>query len=358
MTTSTKIANLVIEDTEFPLLTPTIITQQFLEKDGNQVPISKLALLNVALDALQPNPPNATTVWFDNTLLLDDGVNAVTLDPISTTYSSNATIVAPNYSIDTGLGVCSFGDVNTSNNGLEIAIDDAGGKITIDSTNQQVVIGDCNDVANITKIDIRDQTRLIDMIVNKNGMVRMGETTGLGNDTKIIVDDLAKDITLNSLDFVRIGDINGALNSTNITLIDSSSTATISANSSINLQSSSAFYQIDGANTRCYIYGGLRYRAGYTTTALTTGALFTYGNMTYNGSSISQTLGTVSANTVGFQILITNVNATNLTMSAGGGQLIYSTIGAGTASKTLNTAHSHIFTAIQVGASTYGWSMV
>lgn len=72
MTTSTKLANLVLEDTEFPLLTPTIINQEIIEKNGNFITINRLAQLKVALDALQPNPPNANTAWFDNTILLKD----------------------------------------------------------------------------------------------------------------------------------------------------------------------------------------------------------------------------------------------------------------------------------------------
>lgn len=357
MSSLTNLTSVRFKDDDFPLLTEAVFNQQFIEKDGNQVPLTNLVLLPQVLASLDL-PPNATTLKVEDTILLDDGVNTATLNPTSITYSSNPTITAPNYTIDTGLGMCSFGDVNISNNGLKIAIDDTNSKISIDSANQQVVIGDCNDVGNITKIDIRDQTKLIDLIVNKDGMVRMGETTGVGNSTNVVINDLDKDIYLNAFRIVKLGDVNDALNSTSIVVDDTSKTVSMNGTTQINLQSSSAFYQIDGTNTRCYIYGGLRYRAGYTTTTLIIGDLFRYGNMTYNGTSLNQSLGTVVAGTVGFQVLITNVNATTLTLSAGGGQLIYSTIGGGTSTKVLNTGHSHILTAIQVGATTYGWSMV
>ena len=78
---------------------------------------------------------------------------------------------------------------------------------------------------------------------------------------------------------------------------------------------------------------------------------------TYNGTSLTATLFTVSATNVGLQFTITNTNATALTVIGNGTQLIYSSTGAASAtSRTLATGHSHIFTAILT--STFGWSMV
>ena len=82
---------------------------------------------------------------------------------------------------------------------------------------------------------------------------------------------------------------------------------------------------------------------------------------TFNGSSLTATLFNVSATNVGTQFIITNTSASNLTVTTTGGtQLIYSIIGAASAtSRTLATGHSNIFTAIlTTSASTYGWSMV
>ena len=81
---------------------------------------------------------------------------------------------------------------------------------------------------------------------------------------------------------------------------------------------------------------------------------------TFNGSGLTATLFTVSATNVGTQFTITNTNATNLTVTASGGQLIWSSTGLASAtSRTLAQGHSHIFTAIlTTGASTFGWSMV
>lgn len=65
---TTHIASLKIEDTDFPLLTPTLITQQGIEKNSATIPFSRLIQLNVALDALQPIPPNNHTVLFEDTI--------------------------------------------------------------------------------------------------------------------------------------------------------------------------------------------------------------------------------------------------------------------------------------------------
>jgi hypothetical protein len=76
----------------------------------------------------------------------------------------------------------------------------------------------------------------------------------------------------------------------------------------------------------------------------------------------------VTASNVGLQFLITNVNADLLQVTANGSQTIVSTFGPfdstnfffeGSAinPRELLQYHSHVFTAIQIGASTYGWSM-
>ena len=96
----------------------------------------------------------------------------------------------------------------------------------------------------------------------------------------------------------------------------------------------------------------------YFTTATNITTSSAYAN-TYNGGTLTVNLFTVDATNVGLSYLITNINATNLTVGATGGQTIYSSTGAAALTpRALNTGHSQIFTALQVGASTYGWSMV
>jgi len=56
---------------------------------------------------------------------------------------------------------------------------------------------------------------------------------------------------------------------------------------------------------------------------------------------------------------ITNTNVTSLTVNSSSSQLIYSSIGPTSSSKTLTTGNSQIFTAIKTtGINTYGWSMI
>jgi hypothetical protein len=85
-------------------------------------------------------------------------------------------------------------------------------------------------------------------------------------------------------------------------------------------------------------------------------------NQTFFGLNLTARLPDATATNVGTQFIITNVNTTNNNLTVTtvtGDQDIYSSTGAAReTSKTLNQAHSQIFTAIQVGASTFGWSMV
>lgn len=157
---SSSVKEIIIQDTELPLLSKSIFNQQYIEKDGNQIPISNLVLLPQVLASLDL-PPNATTLKVVDTILLDDGSNTSTINPTSITYSSNATITAPNFLIDTGLGQTALGDVNISNNGLIIQVDDNGGQINLDSKGFKTTIGDVSNSANHTKIQVSDDYQYI-----------------------------------------------------------------------------------------------------------------------------------------------------------------------------------------------------
>ena len=88
---------LTLRDDDFPLLTPTIINQVGIEKNSTVMPFGRLVLLNTALDALQPYPPNTSTVWFDNTILLD----SVATPNIETTTITNQNIDLTNNTTNT-----------------------------------------------------------------------------------------------------------------------------------------------------------------------------------------------------------------------------------------------------------------
>ena len=103
----------------------------------------------------------------------------------------------------------------------------------------------------------------------------------------------------------------------------------------------------------------IKYASKYSTSDVTLSIADSYAQ-TYDGSTLTATLPVVDVNNVGIQFLITNTNATALTVNSSSSQTIYSTIaGLSATSRTLNTEHSQIFTAIKTtSASTYGWSMV
>lgn len=104
------------------------------------------------------------------------------------------------------------------------------------------------------------------------------------------------------------------------------------------------------------------YSSVYNATSATLSAINGTTIQTFNGSALTATLPNVTATNVGVQFIITNTHAGNLTVTSSGSplQLIYSSTGtASAATRTLNTGHSHIFTAIRTtSATTYGWSMV
>ena len=106
----------------------------------------------------------------------------------------------------------------------------------------------------------------------------------------------------------------------------------------------------------------IQYPATYNTSSATLGttsnAVQTFN---INVGPFTAFLPNASATNVGTQFTITNTNATNpLIVSTPGGQLIYSSTGAASAtSRSLAVGHSQIFTAIlTTSASTFGWSMV
>jgi hypothetical protein len=187
-------------------------------------------------------------------------------------------------------------------------------------------------------------------IDTKTGVFSVGDLNSSGNNTKIIVDDSIPGISLLSSDIgidsgagiTKIGDVQGSNSGTLIDLNDTNQTIILVAGTGVKLSLSTIIYPVS-----------------YFTTNQTFNNTSRYSN-TFNGASLTATLPVVSGTNVGSQYLITNTNATTLTVTASGGQLIYSSFGTAViGSKNLVQGHSHIFTAIYTtSAVTFGWSMV
>ena len=316
-------------------------------------PMSTLAAVSTLLGSLEL-PPNDTTLKVNNTLLLNDApttTNTITLNANSNSLVFSDGFAFPSISFDgaelkmdsVGLiltlnsngAVTNIGDVLNSVNGTKMMIDDPNSNINLDATNSI-------NVATTSSINLDSQ----------GGLTQLGDINSSNNSTKIIVDDANTSITLNTTGIINlnskggtttIGDINSSNNDTQIILNDFDSKIRFQAGNPVQLNSA----------------GTIRLSTEYKTSG---GAISNNGQetaITYNGSTLTGTLPTVDINNVGVQFLITNVNATNLTINTSSGELIYSSTGAASAaSRSLNTGHSHIFTAIPLASNTFGWSMV
>lgn len=87
---NTQTSGITLRDDEYPLLTPTIINQVGIEKNSTVMPFGRLVLLNTALDALQPYPPNNHTVLFQDSIQCQNSALTQT-----STLSNNALSIPP-----------------------------------------------------------------------------------------------------------------------------------------------------------------------------------------------------------------------------------------------------------------------
>ena len=189
MTTHTK--ELILKDSDFPLLTETIINQVGIEKAGNDIPFFRLIQLKTALDALQPTPPNATTVWFDDTILLQSSTIPsppnLYINPTNFTFSDTKTyrigdtnglstldIFAD--SVNSGTSYATLGsdtlyfnfNLNCNFNGNNSFIVNTLTSIILNSQSGTTELGDVNGNTNKTKLSINDSQYQInsDAIMN------------------------------------------------------------------------------------------------------------------------------------------------------------------------------------------------
>jgi hypothetical protein len=110
---------------------------------------------------------------------------------------------------------------------------------------------------------------------------------------------------------------------------------------------------IGGQRVKTIFVNNANYPAGVADYAIT---------MTTSGGTRTLTLPTITGTNVGKQFLVLHsTGVSTLSVSASGGQTIYSSTGAATANpRTLNVGNCHTFTALQVSASptVYGWAMI
>jgi len=162
----TTTAGIQLKDSDFPLLTETIMTQVGITKNDQTIPFSRLVQLNTALDALQPVPPNATTMWLDNTILLDTAsspnLNYTTLSNTTLTITDAtgtpiiATLDKNRLQLTNGT-TTPYIELNGSN---QLWIENGNTyPIILNSTNSQITIGDVGNAGNFTRIAVDDTTR-------------------------------------------------------------------------------------------------------------------------------------------------------------------------------------------------------
>jgi hypothetical protein len=271
--------------------------------------------------------------------------------------------VANGFTTQLTIGSLVFNDGNTSTLYAGIAdiilSGDNNKRVICDAKSQDFYAGDPFGSSNGVSIGIIQSSKEINLDSKGNGITRLGDINAEGNGTRIFVDDANRDISmetdggtitsfvnngdinLSSWGTIKIGDINVSGNGQVIEVSNANSNILLTANNGVNISKST-----------------IQYPSTYNTTSQTLGITSNYAQ-TFNGTTLTGTLPTVSSTNVGIQFLITNTNASNLTVNSSGGQLIYSTGVASSSSRTLNTGNSQIFTAIRTtGATTYGWSMV
>lgn len=300
------------------------------------------------------------------------GGTFLTINDTTQTITGNATASLGIKSI----GVMSFGDLLGQGNGTVISTDDpnlaininAGGLTRIgevNTNNSKIVIDPANQAMTLTAASQLTLSTFGDINLTSTGLVKIGDYAGsttymfmdvvnqnidLYSATGVVALTSPNAISLNALPNgeitlftagdIRIGNIGGAGNQNELKINATKMTA----------KTTNGFQLIDST---------IQYPSSYRTTSTTLATTFQYAQ-TFNGASITATLPLVDGNNVGTQYLITNTNATALTVASSGSQTIYSTISPATAtSRSLGTGHSQIFTAIRTTATNvYGWSMV
>ena len=264
--------------------------------------------------ALEPQPSGpagfTNPLWVDNTgnlrsekIKLANGTDTLTLNETSITHS-NAT---------NPLTITSNGDINLTSTEI-------------------ITIGDYTGATTYLYMDIPNQ--IIDLYSGTGGVA-------LTSPNVISINaQPSGDINIFTAGDIRIGNIGGLGNQNEFNINATKAT----------LKTTNGFQLLDS---------NIQYPSTYRATGTTLTTASNYAQ-TFNGTTLIATLPIVDGINVGTQFLITNTNAGNLAVASQSSQFIYSSTGSASAtSRTLNTGHSHIFTAIRTTATNiYGWSMV
>jgi len=295
--------------------------------------------INNAYISLEPNntnqiilndggTPNALSNTINySSMTISDTLDTLTIDKSNITHSNattpltiTSTGVNKNINIDT-VGVVNIGDFSGATI-ANIALNTAGAsRCDIDTRNDGVFsAGDIGALGGNTKILLNDNLSTI-LVSAPNGFIDVD--SGGGSTT--------------------LGDVQGTTNGTTLTVSDGSQEITLTAGNGVKLTSSTIKYPCDFNNGNVPL------------------AVYNSYAQTFNGGvGTTATLPQVNSANVGLQFLITNTSASALSVATSGGQLIYSSTGsASSATRSLATGHSQIFTAIKtLNGLTYGWSMV
>ena len=190
-----------------------------------------------------------------------------------------------------------------------------------------------------------------DIDTRADGIFSVGDINGAGANTKIVLNDNLNSIVLSAnvaieLDSIggstTLGDVQGSINGTTLSVTDATEKIQLTAGTGVKLVSSS-----------------IQYPCNFWQISQSLDDRSTYVN-TFFGTSLVATLPLVDSANVGTQYLITNTNASALSVTGQSGQLIYSsTAPASSTTRSLAEGNSQIFTAIYTtSAGTFGWSMV
>ena len=129
-----------------------------------------------------------------------------------------------------------------------------------------------------------------------------------------------------------------------------------SGNTKISVNDATQIIQVTAGNGLQFTDSTVKYASSYITNSTPLDTTSTYAQ-TFDGTTLIATLPVVDGDNVGTQYLITNTNASTLTVNSSG-QNIYS-VGSTATTRSLLAGDSRIFTAIiTTSVPTYGWSMV
>jgi hypothetical protein len=145
---------------------------------------------------------------------------------------------------------------------------------------------------------------------------------------------------------------------TSNTIIIGLSTQTTNIPGKLRVDGDASFNSNINVSGNLSVGGSVKYSTTYHTISSTLDTTSKYSN-TFNVNPGSCTFTSVNSDNVGIQFLITNVNSSNLTVNTSSSQYIYSSTDPSlSTTRTLSQYNSQIFTSIQIGTSSYGWSMV